>query len=87
VALFLALAAAFRWIALGSMVASACLPVFAYWLGEADPGSGMVHGGAMDRVHPVVSVVAGAGLILVKHQANLRRMLAGTEPRFRIAKK
>jgi len=60
VALFLALAAAFRWIALGSMVASACLPVFAYWLGEADPGPGMVHGGAMDRVHPVVWLAAGA---------------------------
>jgi acyl phosphate:glycerol-3-phosphate acyltransferase len=87
VALFLALAAVFRWIALGSMVASASLPLFAYWLGEADPGPGMANAGAIDRVPPVVWLAAGAVLIIVKHQANLRRMLAGTEPRFRIAKK
>jgi glycerol-3-phosphate acyltransferase PlsY len=87
VAMFLALAVAFRWIALGSIVASASLPLFAYWLGEAGQGPQPAKAGRVGQAHPVFWLVAGALLIVVKHQANIRRMLAGTEPRFQIAKK
>ena len=87
VALFLALAATVRWIALGSVAASASLPLFAYWLGEADQGTRATNTGLIEQAHPAFWLVAGALLIVVKHHANIRRMLAGTEPRFQIAKK
>jgi glycerol-3-phosphate acyltransferase PlsY len=87
VALFLALVAAFRWVALGSIVASASLPLSAYWLGELHQGSQTANAGPIEQVHPVLWLVAGALLIVTKHHANIRRMLARREPRFQISPK
>lgn len=87
VALFVALAAAFRWVALGSIVASAALPLFACWLGELGPGSPAGNTRPLQQVRPLLWLLAGALLIIAKHQANIRRMLAGSEPRFQVSKK
>jgi glycerol-3-phosphate acyltransferase PlsY len=87
VALFLALAAAFRWIALASIVASASLPLLAYWLGEANQAGRTTAGGPLGHAGPVFLLAAGALMIVAKHHANIRRMLAGNEPRFQTAKK
>jgi len=87
VALFLALAAAFRWIALASIVASASLPLLAYWLGEANQAGRTTAGGPLGHAGPVFWLAAGALMIVAKHHANIRRMLAGNEPRFQTAKK
>jgi acyl phosphate:glycerol-3-phosphate acyltransferase len=87
VALFLALVAAFRWIALGSMVASASLPLSASWLGELPQGSQTTNAGRIEQLHPVLWLIAGALLIVTKHHANIRRMLARSEPRFQISPK
>jgi len=87
IALFLALAAAFRWIALGSIVASASLPLVAYWLGEFHQGSQAPQASPVGRAHPVFWLTAGALLIVARHYKNIRRMLAGSEPRFQISHK
>ena len=71
---FLAIAAAFRWIALASVVAAASLPVASASMGRP----------AGRFIAPLVWVVAGAALIIFKHHSNIRRMLAGTEPKFQL---
>ena len=85
--LFLTMVAAFRWIALGSVVASASVPLFAHWLGEIHQGAQLTNAGPVERVNPTLWLVAGAMLIVAKHHANIRRMLGGSEPRFQISKK
>ena len=84
VGIFVGVIAVLRWVALGSVVASASLPPLAWLLGEARqwPGSSALT--AIERLHPVVWLAAGALLIVTKHHANLRRMLAGAEPRFQL---
>jgi len=82
IGIFLALAAVFRWIALASIVATASLPLIAWTLGE-------VHGNRPStQANPVTESVmwlfAGSALIIAKHHSNIRRMLAGTEPRFHL---
>ena len=66
-AIFVAVAAAFRFVALASIVATASLPVLALLLGEGSK--------------PVL-LMAAALLIIVKHHQNIGRMFRGTEPRF-----
>jgi acyl phosphate:glycerol-3-phosphate acyltransferase len=86
IGIFLALAVAFRWIALASVVATASLP-FAAWLsGESrQPG-----GAALDMpghpimVTPLLWLLAGSLLIILKHHSNISRLFAGTEPRFQL---
>lgn len=57
-----------RYVALGSMIASACFPVLLYVL---------VH-----PPEPVMwAVVAVATLIVVKHRSNMKNLVRGTEPR------
>jgi acyl phosphate:glycerol-3-phosphate acyltransferase len=67
-AVFVAVAAAFRFVALASIVATASLPLLALLLGEGSK--------------PVLLMAAAALLIIVKHHQNIGRMLRGTEPRF-----
>jgi glycerol-3-phosphate acyltransferase PlsY len=67
-AIFVALAAAFRLVALASIVATACLPLLALLLGESGK--------------PVLLMAAASLLIILKHHQNVGRMLRGTEPRF-----
>jgi glycerol-3-phosphate acyltransferase PlsY len=43
-------------------------------------------GGVIERLEPIVWLTAGALLIVVKHHSNIRRMLAGKEPRFHLTK-
>ena len=66
-AVFVAVAAALRFVALASIVATASLPLLALLLGEGSK--------------PVL-LMAAALLIIVKHHQNIGRMLRGTEPRF-----
>ncbi len=57
-----------RFVALGSMIASACFPVLLYLM-EHPP-------------EPVMwAVVAVAALIVVKHRPNMENLMRGTEPR------
>lgn len=84
IAVFVALVVAFRWIALGSVVASASLPPLAWAFGEADLTAGA---GGINRSQPLLWITMAAVLIVLKHYGNIRRMLAGAEPRFRIARK
>jgi glycerol-3-phosphate acyltransferase PlsY len=69
VGIFIAVVAAFRYISLGSIVASLALPLLAWWLDHL-VGT------------PLLLTAAAAGLIVIKHQQNIRRLLAGTESRF-----
>jgi acyl phosphate:glycerol-3-phosphate acyltransferase len=66
--IFLALAAAFRLVALASIVATATLPILALLFGESGK--------------PVLLMAASSLLIIVKHHQNISRMLRGAEPRF-----
>src|SRR5438876_3303684 len=73
--LFLLLAAAFRFVAFASILAAASLSVAAMLLGEGQGSTGL-------------ALIAAASLLIVlKHHQNIRRMLAGTEPRFRLRRK
>jgi glycerol-3-phosphate acyltransferase PlsY len=67
-AIFVVAAAAFRFVALASIVATASLPMLALVLGE--------------RSKPVLLLAAASLLIILKHRTNIARMLRGTEPKF-----
>jgi glycerol-3-phosphate acyltransferase PlsY len=80
IAIFLAVAALFRWIALASIVATASLPALAWpalhlrlTASSSSPA---------ETAWPMLWLAAGAVLIIVKHQSNIRRLISGTEPRF-----
>jgi glycerol-3-phosphate acyltransferase PlsY len=68
--IFLLLVILFRYVALGSIIAAASLPVMALLLGETQTSIA------------VVLVAAACLLIIVKHHQNIRRIATGTEPRF-----
>ena len=76
-AVWLAVVRATGYVSLASLTAAALLPV-CYWL------AGLVLGWPLGRQWPL-SLIAGAitGLVVVRHRANMRRLLAGTEPRRR----
>jgi len=66
--IFAILVAAFRFISLGSMIATAAFPVLVYFMKHPPL--------------PIVLGAAGAAaLIIAKHQGNIRRLLNGTENR------
>ncbi len=71
IALFAVILALSRYVSLGSILAAAAFPVFAYFL---------VHGSRPAFFLAVQAAVAL--LIIVKHHQNIRRLLAGTESRF-----
>jgi glycerol-3-phosphate acyltransferase PlsY len=69
-AIFVAVAAAFRLVALASVVATASLPLLALVLGEGSGPEG------------ILLLAAASLLIIVKHHQNIGRMLRGAEPKF-----
>jgi glycerol-3-phosphate acyltransferase PlsY len=71
--IFAVLVAAFRYISLGSIVATAAFPIFA-WLLYRNQQSPAV----------LAATVAAAALIIVKHHQNIRRLISGTEHRFEL---
>lgn len=81
IAIFVLLTAAFRWIALASITATACLPIAAWLMGEINrpiAGASQIHGAPCR----LILMCAASALIIAKHHANIRRLLGGTEPRF-----
>src|SRR5438270_445235 len=74
-AIFLLIVVIFRYVSLGSIVASAIFPVLAFFLyrGSSSPAG--------------LAVMLGASLlIIVKHKANIKRLLNGTENRLQFHK-
>ena len=70
-AVFLLVVIAFRYVALASIAAVAAVPVLAYLTRSSDSAPAAL--GAM---------CATAVLVVARHVGNLRRLLAGSEPRF-----
>jgi acyl phosphate:glycerol-3-phosphate acyltransferase len=74
-AIFLIIVLVFRYVSLGSVVASAVFPVLAFFLyrGRSSPAG--------------LAVMLGASLLIIlKHKANIRRLLNGTENRLQFHK-
>ncbi len=71
--LFILVVALTRYVSLGSMVAVAAFPFFVWWSSPAE----------RTTVPILLFIAASSLLILVKHKDNIRRLLAGTENRFR----
>jgi glycerol-3-phosphate acyltransferase PlsY len=72
IGIFFAVLLLFRYVSLASIVAVALFPLLAIKLGyDAQPEVGWI-------------IVFSALLIILKHRGNLRRLVAGTEPRFRM---
>lgn len=67
---FLIALAVFRFVALGSILASASLPISALLLREVEKSTG------------ITMLSAAALLVIVKHRQNIARMLKHTEPKF-----
>jgi len=72
IGIFLVLAAAFRVVALASIIATASVPFLAIRLGE---GGGQVG---------LALVWTASFIIIAKHYSNIRRIFAGTEPKFQL---
>jgi acyl phosphate:glycerol-3-phosphate acyltransferase len=71
--LFLIVVALTRYISLGSIVAAAAFPLLVWWLSPSEHTAG-----------PILLLIAASSLlIIVRHQDNIRRLLAGTEHRWR----
>ena len=69
--IFVLIVAAFRYISLGSIVATAAFPVFAYILYRSQATTA------------VFAIMAAASLLIIlKHHQNIRRLMAGTEHKF-----
>ena len=86
---FLIVAAAFRTIALASIFAAASLPA-AVWLCGEGPGvmsAGSARASLFMLIMPALSILVGAGLIIARHSSNIRRIMAGTEPKFQLRHK
>lgn len=64
-----------RYVSLASLVAAAVLPITAVIIGRMRPGL------ALERPTLILLIVL-AVLIIIKHRANIKRLLAGTENRF-----
>ena len=71
VGIFIAIVLVFRRVSLGSIVAVALFPVLAWRLHEY-----------ADAPQVLVFMAIASLLIIARHHQNIRRLLAGTEPRF-----
>jgi acyl phosphate:glycerol-3-phosphate acyltransferase len=69
-----------RWVSLGSVVAAAALPLCMYFLYA--PGTSHA-----PPLSVTISTALVAILIIVKHRANIQRLLAGTESRLNFGRK
>src|SRR5260370_41354422 len=76
--LFLLCVAYWRYVSLGSVAAAAAMPLLIYFLW------------APHHAPPIiidVGTLAIALLVIYKHEANLQRLVQGTEPRFSLRRK
>jgi len=71
--IFAAVVIVFRYVSLGSILAAAAFPVFAWLLNGEKNSPGVL-----------AAMIAASALIILKHHANIRRLLAGTEHRFEL---
>ena len=72
---FVVLVASFRYIALGSIIAAASLPLLGLLLGE------------LETEIAVALVASACLLIILKHHQNIRRILSGAEPKFNLKRR
>ena len=71
--LFVIVVALTRYISLGSMVAAVTFPLLVWWLSPAERTNA-----------PILLLIAASSLlIIVRHKDNIRRLLAGSENRWR----
>ena len=71
--LFIVIVALTRYVSLGSILACVAFPLAVWWLGPAERTTA-----------PILLLVAASSLLIVlRHKDNIRRLLAGTEHRFR----
>jgi len=70
VGVFIALLLTFRYVSLASILTAASFPVLAWILHPHNPPQ------------MLAAITASSVLIIVRHHENLRRLFAGTEPRF-----
>ena len=71
--LFVVVVALTRYVSLGSTLAAAAFPMLVWWLGPAE-----------STTIPILLLIAASSLlIVVRHKDNIRRLLAGTENRWR----
>ena len=69
--IFVVIVAAFRYISLGSIIATAAFPVFAWLLYR------------YQATTPVFAIMGAASLLIIaKHHQNIRRLMSGTEHKF-----
>jgi glycerol-3-phosphate acyltransferase PlsY len=73
-AVFVIMLAALRFVSLASVTAAASLPLFTLILREGHSVQ-------------IVMVAISSALIILKHRPNMRRLLAGTEPKFKAHRK
>ncbi len=71
--LFVIVVAVTRYISLGSMVAAGAFPLLVWWLNPAERTTGPI----------LLLIAASSFLIIIRHRDNIRRLLAGTEHRWR----
>ena len=75
--IFLVLVFITKYVSLGSMVAGAMIPLFVFM--------DMVMSDPISDLRPLLTAAAaGAMLIIFAHRGNIRRLVEGTEPRFRL---
>ena len=71
--LFVLVVAVTRYVSLGSLVAAAAFPLLVWWLNPAER-----------TTTPILLLIAASSLlIIIRHKDNIRRLLAGTENRWR----
>lgn len=87
VGVFLIVAALSRTIALASIFAAACLPAAVWLCGEGPGVMSPTRVSLFLLIVPALSILAGAGLIIARHSSNIRRIMAGTEPKFQLRHK
>jgi acyl phosphate:glycerol-3-phosphate acyltransferase len=73
IGVFLVVALASRYVSLSSIVATVAFPMFAWLLYRGYfPLAG------------ILTICAASALVIARHRQNIRRLLAGTEPRFQL---
>jgi acyl phosphate:glycerol-3-phosphate acyltransferase len=71
--LFILVVALTRYVSLGSIVAGAAFPLCVWWMNPAERTS-----------TPILLLLAASSIVIIlRHKDNIRRLLAGTENRFR----